>query len=50
MSSKKKRRHAEYLKREQKRKAKREADARLHEAEESGDIEKLAAALGVRLR
>lgn len=50
MSSKKKRRHAEWLKREEKRKAKQNAEKRCREAMRSGDIERMAEVMGVRLR
>jgi hypothetical protein len=49
MSSKKKRRRVEYLKREAKRNAKRESEERFREAMESDDIEKIAAAYGIKL-
>ena len=45
MSNKRKKRHAEWLKREEKRKA----EEKLREEMNSGDIEKMAAAMGVRL-
>lgn len=49
MSSKKKRRHEEYLKREAKRNVLKESEKRIQEAMKSGDIEKMAKAFGIKL-
>ena len=46
MSNKKKKRHQEWLKRE----AKREAAKKYNEAMESGDIERMAAVMGIKLK
>ena len=50
MSSKRKKRHVAFLIREAKRTAKKEADKKYSEAMDSGDIEKMAAAMGVKLK
>jgi len=50
MSSKKKKRHTDYLAREAKRAAKKEADKKYREAINSGDLEKMASAMGVELK
>ena len=50
MSSKRKKRHADFLTREAKRAAKKEADKKHSEAMDSGNIEKMASAMGVKLK
>lgn len=50
MSSKRKKRHAEWLKRQAKRAAKKKADQAREEAMNSGNIEKMAESFGIRLR
>jgi len=50
MSSKKKRRHTEWLKREAKRRKEKEAREKLQRFSNCGDIEVMAAALGIRLQ
>ena len=50
MSSKKKKRHASYLAREAKRIVKKEADIKRIESMESGDIEEMAKAMGIKLK
>ena len=50
MSSKKKKRQAEWIKREEKRTMKKKAAEKYKEAMESGDIEKTAQAMGIKLK
>ena len=50
MSSKKKKRHQEWLKREAKRLAKKEAAEKYDEAMRSGDMEKMATVMGIKLK
>jgi len=50
MSSKKKKRREEFLKREAKRRLEKEELRRWEKAIESGDIEEMAAAFGIKLR
>ena len=50
MSSKKKKRQAEWAKREEKRAAKKKVAEKYEEAIKSGDIEKMAQAMGVKLK
>lgn len=50
MSSKKKKRREAWLKREAKRNQKRELNKRYNEAMRSGNIEEMAAAMGVKLK
>ena len=50
MSRKKKKRRADFLTREAKRTKKKEADRKYSEEMDSGNIEKMATAMGVKLK
>jgi len=50
MSSKKKKRRVDFIAREAKRKSKKITDEKYIEAIDSGDIEKMASVMGVKLK